>query len=91
MYIQKFYLYQNMTKPSEKLYLSYSCSNSQGEVVGPAYLIHTLEKMYPLLEIEEEPEKLLDKIETPESAMEYLMAHPEVLDNPPEEIACDID
>lgn len=73
MYIQKFYLYLNLTKPSEKLYLSYSSSNSQGEVIGPAYLIHSLEKMYPFLQTEEESEELLDKIETPESAMEYLI------------------
>lgn len=73
MYIQKFYLYLNLTKPSEKLYLSYSSSNSNGEVIGPAYLIHTLQKMYPAIEIEEESADLLDKIETPESAMEYLI------------------
>lgn len=73
MYIQKFYLYLNLTKPSERLYLSYSASNSNGEVVGPAYLIHTIEKLYPRLRIEEESDILLEKIETPNSAMEYLI------------------
>ena len=73
MYIQKFYLYLNLTKPSEKLYLFYSNSNSQGEVIGPAYLIHTLEKLFPALCVEEETDDLLEKIETPESAMEYLI------------------
>lgn len=73
MYIQKFYLYLSLTKASERLYLSYSCSDSEGKVIGPAYLIHTLEKMYPMLQTEEEAEQLLDKIEAPESAMEYLI------------------
>lgn len=73
MYIQKFYLYLNLTRPSRKLYLSYSCSNSKGEVTGPAYLIHTLEKLYPHLETEEESDVLMDKLETPEAAMEYLI------------------
>ena len=73
MYIQKFYLYLNLTKPAEKLYLSYSCSNSQGEVIGPAYLIHTVEKLYPQLQIEEESEVLFERVEAPESAMEYLI------------------
>lgn len=73
MYIQKFYLYMSLTKPSERLYLSYSSSNASGELIGPAYLIMTLEKLFPLLRVEEEPETMLDKIESPESAMEYLI------------------
>lgn len=73
MYIQRFYLYLSLTKPSERLYLSYSCSDSDGKVIGPAYLIHTLEKMYPSIVVEEESVELLEKIEAPESAMEYLI------------------
>lgn len=73
MYIQKFYLYLNLTKPSERLYLSYSNSNSAGEVIGPAYLIGTIRKLFPTLEVEEEENALKDKIETPDASLEYLI------------------
>lgn len=73
MYIQKYYLYLNLTKPSERLYLSYSCSNSSGEVIGPAYLISAVHKLFPKLVIEEETEVLKEKIETPKASLEYLI------------------
>lgn len=73
MYIQKFYLYLNLTKPSEKLYLSYSNSNSAGEVIGPAYLIGTIRKLFPAIVVEEEADALKEKIETPEASLEYLI------------------
>ena len=39
MFIQRFYLYLNLTKPSHKLYLSYCKVNSQGKSLRPPYLI----------------------------------------------------
>lgn len=51
MYIQKFYLYLHLTKPSEYLILSYARSNGKGEHVGPAYLIRTILRMFPALEV----------------------------------------
>lgn len=47
MYIQKYYLYLNMTKPSEGLYLSYIGMDSQGAAVRPSYLIGMIKKMFP--------------------------------------------
>ena len=47
MYIQRLYLYMNMTKPSEHLYLSYSKVNNEGKSIRPAYLIDTLKKLFP--------------------------------------------
>lgn len=73
MYIQKYYLYLNLTKPSERLYLSYSNSNSAGEVIGPAYLISTVHKLFPGLSVEEESNVLMNKIETPEASLAYLI------------------
>lgn len=73
MYMQKFYLYLNLTKPSDRLYLSYSKSNSAGEVIGPAYLISTIHKLFPNLAEEEESEDLMERIETPEASLEYFI------------------
>lgn len=56
MYIQRLYLYMNMTKPSERLYLSYVKVNGEGKAVRPAYLIETVKKLFPQLTIEV-PEK----------------------------------
>ena len=47
MNIQRFYLYLNLTKPSEHLCLSFANSNMKGEAVSPAYLIHTVRRLYP--------------------------------------------
>lgn len=42
MNMQRFYLYLNMTKPGEKLILSYSDTNTKGEGISPAYLIGSI-------------------------------------------------
>lgn len=51
MYIQRLYLYLNMTKPSERLYLSYAKVGSDGKSRRPAYLIDTMQKIFPALAI----------------------------------------
>ena len=51
MYIQRLYLYLNMTKPSEQLYLSYAKVGSDGKSMRPAYLIDTMQKLFPALAI----------------------------------------
>lgn len=73
MYIQRFYLYLNLTKPSERLYLSFARSDSKGEVIGQAYLIGSIRKLFPGLAIQEEPKDLLELAEMPETGMEYLI------------------
>jgi len=65
MYIQRFYLYQNMTKPSQDLYLSYSKSSLSGTSNTPAYLIFMICKLFPTIKIEEIGDRPL--IETIES------------------------
>ena len=52
MYIQRFYLYLNLTKPSEQLYLSYSKMNREGKSIRPSYLIDMVRKMFPSLAVE---------------------------------------
>lgn len=75
MYMQRFYLYLNLTKPSEKLFLSYSRSNSKGEALLPAYLIGMILKLYPGIEVEEVKADVcsLREMETPDDAVKPLI------------------
>lgn len=52
MYIQRLYLYLNMTKPSKRLYLSYSRVNSAGKSLRPSYLIEVVQSIFPGLSVE---------------------------------------
>lgn len=52
MYIQRLYLYMNMTKPSRELYLSYAKVGNDGRSLRPAYLIDLVRKLYPALTVE---------------------------------------
>lgn len=73
-FIQKFYLYLNLTKPAEKLYLSYARVDGEGKAMRSSYLIHNILKLYEGLtvqEIEEEPFK--NRIVTPRSARSLLV------------------
>lgn len=73
MYIQKFYLYLNLTKPSERLYLSYAKMNSEGKSIRPAYLIDTVRKIFPGLTIEyPQNRSAIEQIVTPGEGMRYL-------------------
>ena len=47
LYTQKFYLYLNLTKPSERVYLTYSRLNGNGDVISPSYLVSQTEKLFP--------------------------------------------
>lgn len=53
-YTEKFYLYLNMTKPQEKLFLTFSKLSDEGKAVRPAYLIDTVLKLFPGIVIGDE-------------------------------------
>lgn len=73
MYIQRLYLYMNMTKPSRLLYLSYSKVNSEGKSLRPAYLTDTIRQLFPKL-VTERPqlEETERKLETKQAGLDYL-------------------
>ncbi len=86
MYQQRFYLYLNMTKPSEQLFLSYSKMDTTGTAHLPSYLIGVIRKLFPELEVEnrtdtaDASEAGLLNLETPEGRLQVLLAgfqHPE--------------
>ncbi|MDL2302645.1 exodeoxyribonuclease V subunit gamma, partial [Lachnospiraceae bacterium OttesenSCG-928-D06] len=73
MYIQRLYLYLNMTKPSYYLYLSYSKVNSSGKSLRPAYLIDVMEKMFPEIKVEyPENRQMLEQVVSLEEGLSYL-------------------
>lgn len=47
MYIQRLYLYLNMTKPSDTLILSYARVGEDGRSLRPAYLVELLQGLFP--------------------------------------------
>lgn len=50
-FIQRFYLYLNMTKPSERLYLTYAGCGADGASRRPSYLIGMILRMFPGLTV----------------------------------------
>lgn len=50
MFMERMYLYMNLTKPSEYLYLSYASMEDDGSTLRPAYLIPEINKLYPKLQ-----------------------------------------
>ncbi|MDO4490666.1 MAG: helicase-exonuclease AddAB subunit AddB [Lachnospiraceae bacterium] len=79
MYQQRFYLYLNMTKPSETLSLSYCKMDAGGGSRLPSYLIGVIRKLYPdvPLEVRDESagtEEGLGRLETPEGRLQVLLS-----------------
>lgn len=73
-YIQRFYLYLNLTKPSERLYLSYSRTSAEGKALRASYLTGVLRKLFPgLRERQEEEESPMELLTTPEASMEFFL------------------
>ncbi len=73
-YVQKFYLYMNLTKPSEKLEIYYSKVSSEGKSMRPAYLVQELEKLYPMLRVKDEEQKIFTEKEvTKKLGIDYLI------------------
>ena len=74
MYRQRFYLYLNLTKPSDRLYLSYCKSDAKGSALLPSYLIGMICAMFPGIAIRKiamcSPR---ERLETPQGTMEVFL------------------
>lgn len=64
---QHFYLYQQLTKPSEKLYLSYSLVDNGEKEIRPSYFINTVKNMFPKVSI-----RAVSPLDMPEHLSELL-------------------
>ncbi len=51
-YFDRFQIYSVFTHPDSLLYISYPASNTSFEAVRPAFVIHLLRKLFPLLPLE---------------------------------------
>ena len=74
VFIQKFYLYLNMTKPSRKLYLTWFRTDGSGKEARKSYLTGMVQKLFPTLT----PAKLealpvFSQIVTPKSSRRFLI------------------
>ncbi|MDE6904895.1 MAG: helicase-exonuclease AddAB subunit AddB [Lachnospiraceae bacterium] len=52
-FIQKFYLYLNLTKPSKRLFISYARVDGEGKAMRSSYLVHTILNMFENLSVKE--------------------------------------
>ena len=75
MYRQRFYLYLNMTKPSDRLYLSWCKVDPQGKAMLPSYLVGLIKTLFPdLKEMDlETMEKTEERLETKEGLRSVLL------------------
>ncbi len=53
VFLQRFYLYLTLTKPSDRLYVIFSRMDGDGKAVRPSYLVPVLEKMFTDMSSEE--------------------------------------
>ncbi len=74
MYTQRLYLYMNMTKPTEQLWLSFVKVNAEGKSMRPSYLIATIQKLFPKIKIKKTDENtFLSQLTTPKDGTFYLV------------------
>lgn len=75
IFMQRFYLYLAMSKPSHRLYLSYTAGDGAGEAARPSYLIGMVQKIFPGMEVLHlEDASLYQEFVTPENGFDFLLA-----------------
>ena len=51
LFLQRLYLYMNLTRPSERLWLSYALSSADGSPLSPSVLIRQLTDPFPKIKV----------------------------------------
>lgn len=74
-YIQKFYLYLNLTKPSSRLYLSCCKASMDGAVMRPSFVMRSVTRLFPYLELQNEDGEdfQIKKAVTPQNGLDVLV------------------
>lgn len=73
-YIQKFYLYLILTKPTNQVYLTYSKTSADGKAIRPSYLVSELTKMFPAMKVHQVSTVLYEKEVTAKSGIDSLVS-----------------
>jgi len=72
MFTQRLYLYMNLCKPTDRLYVSYAAVDTEGKGMRPSYLTETLKKLYPNLSVDSPVDTVsLDSFTTKEDSLRY--------------------
>jgi ATP-dependent helicase/nuclease subunit B len=59
-FTEQFYIYLNMTKPKERLYITYHKVNGEGKSVNPSFIIGKLKQMFQTIKLNQEDEDIED-------------------------------
>ena len=63
-----------MTKPSEQLYITFSRVDNEGKALRPSYLIRTIQRMFPNMQVQEvEDLETVLNTSTMNAAKDYLI------------------
>lgn len=72
-FIQRFYLYMNLTKPSDRLYITYSKVGIDGTAMRPSYLVGLLLRLFPEWKVCEDERSPFENLFTPAGAISYFV------------------
>lgn len=72
VYVEQFYLYMNMTKPQDRLYISYVMTNTDNETMRPSYIIERVCNIFPALAVDD-GKKASELVTTREASVEILI------------------
>ena len=61
-YTQRLYLYMLVTKPSERLYISYAGMDKEGESLNPSYFVKTVRHLFPEVKTEHPDESINNRV-----------------------------
>lgn len=72
-FVERFYLYLHLTKPSERLYLTLSKSDMEGKAMRPSYVLGRIQRLFPDLTVvdEEADQSFGTCIWTPENGIPF--------------------
>ncbi len=73
IFVQRFYLYMVLCKPSEQLYVSYSNYDMSGKKLNPSYLVGTLERLFTDGSLRAMEEDYKDDLMSRDQAMTHLI------------------
>ena len=72
IFIQRFYLYSNLVKPSHKLYMSYSDVDNSGKSLRPSYIVQMLKNIFTDIKVSiPDPEAAFKDITNMSGLKEY--------------------